>query len=310
MNNWIVPLAEFFSSQLGTTAKIEALSRIVGGHSRGMYRLEIQTDTVKSYVLRIEQGGVFGTQGASEFRLMQALSQAGAPVAPVCFEETTGELLGEPFFVMEFVEGEETLPDTGVLKNFVRTLQRFHQLDWKTHALPFAPARDTAEAVDQQITRWQGVYQEASSHAIPLLDEAAAWLHYNHPALNELQLVHGDAGPGNFIHADGNIRALTDFEFCHLGDPAEDWVFCAIMRGLRVMTTEQWRGFLSETADINLSDEQWHYWRAFNLFKGACANITALDVFQSGRNPAPNMYIVGTALHQSFLRQLTTLIAP
>ena len=36
-------------------------------------------------------------------------------------------------------------------------------------------------------------------------------------------VVHGDPGPGNFLSEDGRIVALTDWEFVHHGDAAEDW---------------------------------------------------------------------------------------
>ena len=44
-----------------------------------------------------------------------------------------------------------------------------------------------------------------------------------------------------------------------------------------------------------------------DLFKGACANVTCLRVFTT-TNPAPNMVLIGTALHQTYVRQTATLI--
>jgi hypothetical protein len=35
-------------------------------------------------------------------------------------------------------------------------------------------------------------------------------------------LVHGDAGPGNFLFENGHMTALLDWELAHLGDPMED----------------------------------------------------------------------------------------
>jgi hypothetical protein len=121
--------------------------------------------------------------------------------------------------------------------------------------------------------------------------------------------VHGDAGPGNLVHGGGRVLALTDFEFTHLGDPDEDWVFCVAMRGARTMTRASWTRILDERG-VHLDDERFRYWEAFNLFKGACANATCLTLFERGVNPAPNMAIIGTALHQTFLRRLVDLIEP
>ena len=57
-----------------------------------------------------------------------------------------------------------------------------------------------------------------------------------------------------------------------------------------------------------MDEDGWSYWEAFNLFKGACANCTCLALFERGRNRAPNMAIIGTVLHRSFLRRLVDLV--
>ena len=50
--------------------------------------------------------------------------------------------------------------------------------------------------------------------------------------------------------------------------------------------------------------DQWDFWEAFNLYKGACANLTCLGLFEAGLNRSPDLAIIGTALHHSFLRRL------
>ena len=61
-------------------------------------------------------------------------------------------------------------------------------------------------------------------------------------------------------------------------------------------------------AGVRLDEQSWTYWEAFNLFKGAFANTTCLDVFEDGANRAPNMAIIGTVLHRAFLRRLVDLV--
>ena len=123
-------------------------------------------------------------------------------------------------------------------------------------------------------------------------------MHRHAPPLDRVSVVHGDAGPGNVVQADGKIVAVTDWEFAHLGDPAEDWSFCLAMRGARTMPRETWLELFERIAGVRLDEQTWTYWEAFNLFKGACANTTCLDVFENGANRAPNMAIIGTVLHR------------
>ena len=303
-------LSAFISAQTNTPVDVVAMQRITVGHSRAMYRVDCSDS--RRYVLRLEQGGVFGTSSSEEFGVMRALHEAGVPVASVRWMEPTGSVLGFPFFVMDFVDGDEVADERNVdgatTAEFIRVLHGVHTLDHQALALPFhgVPA-DPGQATHLQIERWAGYYRAAAPVPIALLDEAAAWLHLNAPALEHLSVVHGDAGPGNFIHSGGQVVAITDWEFAHLGDPAEDWVFCASMRGSRTMDRQGWVSAFGAVG-VELSPSQWSYWEAFNLFKGACANRTCLTLFENGVNRAPNMAIIGTALHQVFLRRLTDLV--
>ena len=129
-----------------------------------------------------------------------------------------------------------------------------------------------------QIERWADVYRSTSALPIPLLEEGAAWLHDRAPPLDRVALVHGDPGPGNFVHDGQRVLAFTDWEFSHLGDPTEDWAFLVSMRGARTMPLEDWLALIRREAGVELDAEALRYWRAFNFFKGACANRSCLAV--------------------------------
>lgn len=290
------------------------VERIGTGHSRAMLRVTFADG--RRVVVRMEQGGVFGTSGAEEARVMKALRARGMPVAEILADEPTGSVAGQPFFVMDHIAGaapgspaeSERQVDVAAAASFVTTLRRLHAVRTDENlGFDIVPDRP-GNATPAQVERWRAVYRAASPEPIPLLEEAAAWLIRNAPPLERLAVVHGDAGPGNFVHDDGKVVALTDFEFCHLGDPAEDWSFCLTMRGTRTMPLERWLDLFAEHAGVELPPERWRYWEAFNLFKGACANRTCLTLFEDGRNRAPNMAIIGTALHQLFLRRLVDIV--
>ena len=308
-------LGRFLSEVSGTAVTVTRMERITGGHSRAMYRVECSRagrDPIGPFVVRMEQGGVFGTSSGEEFGVMRALAGAGVPVANVRWMESTGEVLGFPFFVMDFLSGAEAGSERFMNResavNFIRALIKMHAVDAVAAGVPFVLQPGTPnEATHLQIDRWADTYRRASPVLIPLLEESAMWLHANAPELSQVAVVHGDAGPGNVVVADGRVVAFTDFEFTHLGDPAEDWSFCVSMRGSRTMLRDAWLILLADNGVV-LTDWQWTYWEAFNLFKGACANRTCLTLFQSGVNPAPNMAIIGTALHQIFLQRLAGLI--
>ncbi len=300
-----VRLADYLGAQSGTPVEVRGSRRLTVGHSRGMY--EVDTSAGR-FVVRIEQGGVFGTSSAAEFGLMQSLHAAGFPVANVRWFEPTGDVLGQPFFVMDFIEADchddERSMDETTAAAFVRTLAGLHALDATAHL----PAVDTEQATHIQIEHWRNVGKSAGGPRVPLLDAAEMWLHQNARLPRRVSLVHGDPGPGNVLSANGEVLALTDWEFAHIGDPAEDWSFCVSMRGARTMPREAWTGLFEREAGVRMTPAQWDYWEAFNLYKGACANRTCLGLFESGANRSPNMAIIGTALHHAFLRRLVDII--
>jgi hypothetical protein len=67
------------------------------------------------------------------------------------------------------------------------------------------------------------MYEEVATRD-PLIDLALDWLDGNVPdPPGPPVLVHGDAGPGNFMFEAGHLTALLDWEFAHPGDPMEDF---------------------------------------------------------------------------------------
>lgn len=301
------PLERWLREQRGDHERLVELRRIATGNSRANWFAQL--DDGSRYVVRVEQGGVFGTSSADEFLFMRAAGALGCPVAPVRWFEPTGAVVGQPFFVMDWVDGAATGRDdrsmsSELADDFVRRLDELHRTPWSAH---LDATVTPADATHVQIERWYRVYRDASELVVPLLEEGAVWLHAHAPSLECVAIVHGDPGPGNFVHDGRRVLALTDWEFTHLGDPMEDWVYLVSMRGARTMAGDEWLARFQRISGVTVTDDALHYWSVFNFFKGACANITCRGIF-STVNPAPNMAIIGTALHQTYVRQVAALI--
>ena len=224
----------------------------------------------RRFVVRVEQGGVFGTSSADEYRFMQAAARLGCPVAPVRWFEPTGNVIGRPFFVMDFLEGAATGRDDRSMspelaRDFVQRLHQLHTTLWQSELQADITA---ATATHVEIDRWLTVYRNASPLPIPLLEEAAAWLHRHAPVCAHVGIVHGDPGPGNFVHDGSKVTAFTDWEFTHLGDPMEDWAYLISMRGSRTMNRDEWTTLFRDVAGVQVNETDLHFWSVFNYFKG------------------------------------------
>jgi aminoglycoside phosphotransferase (APT) family kinase protein len=302
-------LRTWLEQQLGTEIEEFTAAVMSGGHSRRMLDVRlVAAGSHLSLVVRVEQGGIFGTDGTSEGRLMKALAAAQVPVAPIRWVEPTGTVLGQPFFVMDRVAGTDEIDDVS-LRGFAVALRQLHDTapEQVTSGLETVPT-GPEEGIEAAIDRWEQVYRRSVTAPVPLLDDVAAWLRLNLHPTGPLVLVHGDPGPGNFLHIDGRVTALTDWEFAHLGDAAEDWVYLAAMRGTRIMDLPGWVDWLSREVGIEYDQSEWKAWSVFNFFKGACANLTALKVFREGTTTGPNLLAVGTAVHLRLLRQAVEAI--
>lgn len=127
----------------------------------------------------------------------------------------------------QFVSGNDRFPQAEnkqeLAAEFVSQLAALHQLDAKDPA--FAALGDATERPSERIRsnleKWSR--ENLKSLKEPIFQLALEWLIRNVPEDRGPSMVlHGDAGPGNFLFEDGKISAIVDWELTHLGDPMED----------------------------------------------------------------------------------------
>lgn len=303
-------LTEWFGRTLGKDVLLESVSLIPGGHSRRMLRIALKSEEgVRNCIVRIEQDGMFGTEGNTEARAMSALEAAGIRVPHVIGAENSGTVLGSPFFVMDVVEGTPDLVQ-GDLEVYGRALHALHRTDpaVMTPALGAVPG-SAEDAIACQLDFWEGVYRGSSLGCIPLLDETITWLRRNLRPTGNTTIVHGDPGPGNFLMDNGTVAALLDWEFVGYGDPAADWSYLATVRGRTIRSLPEWKVWLSETVGVEYQESQWLSWEIFNRFKAVCADLTPFDIIRRGNTLPPNLVAVGAGIHKRFLREMSMLTA-
>jgi len=262
-------------------------------------------------VVRIEQDGMFGTEGRREASVMRILRERGYPVPAIVWEEPDPDALGHPFFVMEFVDGRARTDNEG-LDDMLRALRRLHDLGQQAAdevaALDGLPAgRGPEQAIDAQLRHWHDVYRSAVAYPIPLLERGFAWLRANLLATGPSVIVHGDPGPGNALQDASGVAAVIDWELAHAGDAAEDWAYLALIRGRRLGSPDSWKKRLATTVGVEYDEPTWRAWEAFNSVKGACVNLTALEVFARTARPTPDLLAIGVAVHLRFLRRAVEL---
>ena len=296
-------LAAWLSGQAGEPVDVVEATVIGGGFSRRMWRVTLSEGGVlRRVIVRIEQGGMFGTDTVTEVRTMQALHSAGFAVPAIESVEASGSVLGEPFFVMEEVPGVVRLDDQG-LDDIIRSVADLHRVPIDV----LDRSRRTAEqVVSDNIEAWRQMYRGHSTE-LPLIEQGADWLHEHLVPTGPTVIVHGDAGPGNALFDAERGLTTIDWEFAHVGDAAEDWAYLALIRGRRIMDGDAWKARLHEVAGIDYTPEQWRTWLAFMHLRGACVNLTARSVFERGPRRTADQLAIGVAVHLRSLSQLSEI---
>jgi aminoglycoside phosphotransferase (APT) family kinase protein len=168
-----------------------------------------------------------------EGRIMAALAATSVPVPDVLAQCDGIDVLGAPFIVMGHVDGvvlrdQQTAEDElsvaargQVGASLVDALVRLH--DVPVVDVGLADLGKGVGYVSRQLVRWEGQLDRLGVAASPLMREVHARLQAEMPEQVETTIVHGDFRPGNVIvGADGNVRAVLDWELATLGDPLAD----------------------------------------------------------------------------------------
>ncbi|MGW2296016.1 phosphotransferase family protein [Streptomyces violaceorubidus] len=206
---------------------------IEGGRSNLTYA--VSDGTARWVVRRPPLGHVLATAHdmRREHRVISALHPTEVPVPrPVLLCEDT-EVLGAPFYVMEFVDGTpyrtaEQLAPLGpdrtraAVLNLVDTLVGLHAVDPAEVGL--ADFGRPEGFLDRQLRRWAKQLDASRNRDLAGIDELHATLGRELPRSPAPTVVHGDYRLDNVLigGADDEIRAILDWEMSTLGDPLTD----------------------------------------------------------------------------------------
>ncbi|MEU7398650.1 phosphotransferase family protein [Streptomyces albogriseolus] len=205
---------------------------IEGGRSNLTYTV---TDGAATWVVRRPPlGHVLATAHdmKREHRVISALHPTGVPVPrPVLLWEDE-EVLGAPFYVMEYVEGTpyrtaQQLAPLGpertrnAVLNLVDTLVELHAVDPAEVGL--ADFGRPEGFLDRQLRRWGKQLDASRNRELAGIDELHAALGRELPVSPAPTVVHGDYRLDNaLISDDESVRAVLDWEMSTLGDPLTD----------------------------------------------------------------------------------------
>ncbi|KUL72702.1 MULTISPECIES: phosphotransferase family protein [unclassified Streptomyces] len=205
---------------------------IEGGRSNLTYT--VSDGTSRWVVRRPPLGHVLATAHdmKREHRVISALHPTSVPVPRpllLCEDE---EVLGAPFYVMEFVEGTPyrtagQLAPLGpqrtrdAVLSLVDTLVGLHAVDPASVGLEDFGRPEGF--LDRQLRRWGKQLDASRNRDLAGIDELHATLGRRLPDSPAPTVIHGDYRLDNvLIGSDDRIKAILDWEMSTLGDPLTD----------------------------------------------------------------------------------------
>ncbi|MDO8251373.1 MAG: phosphotransferase family protein [Rhodoferax sp.] len=294
-----------------------------GGQSNPTYRLQCGRE---QYVLRKKPAGTLLASAHAidrEYRVMKALGGTAVPVPRMLAYCEDAELLGTPFYVMEFLDGrvmvDQSLPGMSptergqIYAEMNRVLAALHQVDY--NALGLTSFGKPGNYFQRQIERWS---RQCRASTLPLgesMQKLMDWLPEHIPQGDETSIVHGDYRLDNLVfHArEPRIIGVIDWELSTLGHPLADLSYhCmswhippALWRGIAGLDLAA-LGIPSEAAYVQQYArstgrdriEHWDFYMAYNLFRMAAilqgiaqraheGNAASQDAVETGRKAQP-----------------------
>jgi aminoglycoside phosphotransferase (APT) family kinase protein len=228
---------------------VRPVFRASGGTSYETWVVDLDAEAADTgpqrVVLRIEptSGPLAPYDISYEARVLRALAPTSVPVPRLIAHCSDEGVIGRPFVVMEFIEGDilqyRTImsqpywQDQGIREQltdeFVRLLAEIQRVDVSTAAFREAFGAPRASEQERMCRIVDEMVAVATSTlegwpAYPLFADAARWLKRNVPACDpaDMVLVHGDYKLGNSVWRDYRIISQLDWEGAMMGHPMQD----------------------------------------------------------------------------------------
>ena len=170
-----------------------------------------------------------------EVRIQRALAGSLVPVPKIILYESTGDVLGVPFYLMEKIEGHiigndvpfgyAELPAEKLLiaNALVDVLVNLHAID--PAAVNLGDYGRPEGYLERQMRRWNSQWEKLKTTEVRAIDELSRRLTKHLPSSNRASIIHGDYRLDNCImdfYNPASVTGVLDWELSTLGDPLSD----------------------------------------------------------------------------------------
>ena len=281
-------LQEWFGDNVPSAGKIDKVVQFKGGQSNPTYKI---SSTNQEFVLRRKPPGILLPSAHAvdrEYKVITALQNTEVPVPKTYGLCEDADIIGTPFFVMDFLDGtvywdlllSEKSPQERmeIYANKNKVIAELHNVDYESVGL--SNYGKPGNYIARQVSRWTKQYLASETENIPAMNNLIDWLPPNIPDEDETSIVHGDYRLDNMVFcSNNNVMGVLDWELSTLGHPIADFNYhCISWKNIPqladqkfcnengIPTEEEYRNMYSRYTGKKL-DENWEFYTIFNIFK-------------------------------------------
>jgi aminoglycoside phosphotransferase (APT) family kinase protein len=310
-------LVRWLSDQLpdATDVRVDGLSAVDFGHSAETLLLTVdwvaEGGHHEDVVLRLEPpapGLLPPYDLQRQFDVLRSLEATAVRSPRALWIDTTGDVLGRPFYLMERLDGsvyEQEVPDgiagdpavvRRMSESLVEQLAAIHTVDLDATGL--SRIADGYGYLASQLDHWAGEIDRVRRGPLPALDRLIDELRAGMPEqCPHITLVHGDSKPGNFAYTGTEVSAIYDWELATVGDPLTDigWTETVWPLGFTgrpgALSADEMVALWSELTGIEARNRTWY--RAFQSLKMSAIMLVGAMLFDAGHSDDQRMALMG-----------------
>ena len=293
-------------------ARAMTVQLLAGGASKETWALTLETAAgARETIVRRAGGGAMYSEQLTlegEYKVIEAARAAGVTVAQPL--EYLPDLLGREAFISQRLHGETigrrivSRPElhsarAALPMQMARQLALVHSV--ALEGLEFLPGARLGSGAAHCIAR---LYTELDSvhEPHPVIELALRWLSLHEPPSHGRTLVHGDFRIGNLMVSQTDLVGVLDWEFAHIGDPAEDLAWLLI-RAWRFGRDDQHLGGIGDLEPFlaaynalsgrQITLETLFYWEVMGNVKWAIGALTQAKRHLDGLEHSVELAVLG-----------------
>ncbi len=300
-------LASYLAEAWGEDVKVSDLSTTTAGARRHnvIFDATVGGETRRLVATIVPEGETLINSIDAEAGVRTVAEDAGVAVPHVHLVRTDGDLVGGPFMVSDFVDGE-TVPrrvlrlvaETGigalVVRQLGETLARLHAVD-PSVAPPTLRRLEGGPPAAAALAAMTAAVDELPQRR-PVLELGLRWLGRRLPAPPVREsIVHSDVRNGNLIVGPDGLRAVLDWEGALAsGDPMQDLAWPALRMWRFREDEREIGGFAGrspfvagyESAGGAFDEDRFRWWKVEGTLRWAVGLAGQAMSYLDGRVPS------------------------